>query len=160
MSEHFKLRVNGREHEVAAEPKTPLLYVLRNDLGLKGTRFGCGTGQCGACMVLMEGAAVPSCDTPLWSAAGRDITTIEGLGSREKPHPLQQAFLEEQAAQCGYCINGILMAAAALLRKKKNPTEAEIVAALDRNLCRCGTHVRILRAIKNVTHKPNVAGKP
>ena len=151
MPELFKLRVNGREHEVATEPKTPLLYVLRNDLGLKGTRFGCGSGQCGACMVLMDGKAVPSCDTPLWSAAGRDITTIEGLGSREKPHPLQQAFLDEQAAQCGYCINGILMSAAALLQRSKKPTEEEIAAALDRNLCRCGTHVRILRAIRRAS---------
>ena len=154
MPERFKLRVNGREHEVATEPKTPLLYVLRNDLGLKGTRFGCGSGQCGACMVLMDGKAVPSCDTPLWSAAGRDITTIEGLGSRENPHPLQQAFLDEQAAQCGYCINGILMSAAALLQRSKSPTEEEITKALDRNLCRCGTHVRILRAIRNVARKP------
>jgi len=157
MPERFKLRVNGREHEVAAEPKAPLLYVLRNDLGLKGSRFGCGSGQCGACMVLMDGKAVPSCDTPLWSAAGRDITTIEGLGSREKPHPLQQAFLDEQAAQCGYCINGILMAAAALLQKIPNPTEAEIVAALDRNLCRCGTHVRILRAIRRASKEASEA---
>jgi nicotinate dehydrogenase subunit A len=151
MPERFKLRVNGRDHEVAAEPKTPLLYVLRNDLGLKGTRFGCGSGQCGACMVVMEGTAVPSCDTPLWSAAGRDITTIEGLGTLDKPHPLQQAFLDEQAAQCGYCVNGIVMSAAALLQKKPNPTEVEIVAALDRNLCRCGTHVRILRAIRRAS---------
>jgi nicotinate dehydrogenase subunit A len=157
MPERFKLRVNGREHEVAAEPKTALLYVLRNDLGLKGTRFGCGSGQCGACMVLMDGTAVPSCDTPLWSAVGRDITTIEGLGSREKPHPLQQAFLDEQAAQCGYCINGILMAATALLQKKQNPTEAEIAAALDRNLCRCGTHVRILRAIRRASKEASRA---
>jgi nicotinate dehydrogenase subunit A len=146
--ERVKLHVNGREREVAAEPKTPLLYVLRNDLALKGTRFGCGVGQCGACMVIMDGKAVPSCDTPLWAAEGKKITTIEGLGSREKPHPLQQAFLDEQAAQCGYCINGILMSAAALLQKNKNPTEEEIAAALDRNLCRCGTHVRILRAIR------------
>jgi nicotinate dehydrogenase subunit A len=152
--ERVKLRVNGREHEVAAEPKTPLLYVLRNDLGLKGTRFGCGVGQCGACMVIMDGKALPSCDTPLWAAEGKEITTIEGLGSREKPHPLQQAFLDEQAAQCGYCINGILMSAAALLQRSKNPTEEEITNALDRNLCRCGTHVRILRAIKNVARKP------
>jgi nicotinate dehydrogenase subunit A len=149
MTERFKLRVNGREHEVSAEPKTPLLYILRNDLNLKGTRFGCGAGQCGACMVVMDGVAVPSCDTPLWSAVGREITTIEGIGTREKPHPLQQAFIDEQAAQCGYCIDGILMAAFALLQKEKNPSHEQIVAALDRNLCRCGTHVRILRAIKN-----------
>jgi len=154
MSARLKLRVNGREHEVAAAPKTPLLYILRNDLGLKGTRFGCGTGHCGACTVLMDGKAIQSCDTPLGSAEGRDITTIEGLGTREKPHPLQQAFLDEQAAQCGYCIDGIIMSAAALLQQKKNPTEEEIVKALERNLCRCGTHVRILRAIRNVARKP------
>jgi nicotinate dehydrogenase subunit A len=154
MTERFKLHVNGRGHDVAAEPKTPLLYVLRNDLGLKGTRFGCGTGHCGACTVLMDGKAVQSCDTPLWSVEGREITTIEGLGTREKPHPLQQAFLDEQAAQCGYCIDGIIMSAAALLQRSKNPTEEEIVKALERNLCRCGTHVRILRAIKNAAGKP------
>jgi nicotinate dehydrogenase subunit A len=146
--ESTKLKVNGREREVAAEPKTPLLYILRNDLGLKGTRFGCGTGHCGACTVLMDGKAIQSCDTPLWSAEGREITTIEGLGSREKLHPLQQAFLDEQAAQCGYCINGIIMSAAALLQHSKNPTEEEITKALERNLCRCGTHVRILRAVR------------
>jgi nicotinate dehydrogenase subunit A len=144
----FTLRVNGRASEVTAEPNTPLLYVLRNDLGLKGTRFGCGAGHCGACTVLVDGNAVQSCDTPLWSAAGREITTIEGLGSAERPHRLQQAFLDEQAAQCGYCINGIIMSAAALLAKTPRPTDAEIAAALDRNLCRCGTHVRILRAIR------------
>ena len=154
MSTRLKLRVNGREHEVAAEPKTPLLYILRNDLGLKGTRFGCGTGHCGACTVLMDGKAIQSCDTPLWSAEGRDITTIEGLGTREKPHPLQQAFLDEQAAQCGYCIDGIIMSAAALLERSKNPSEEEITKALERNLCRCGTHVRILRAIRNAARKP------
>ncbi len=150
----LKLKVNGREHEVSAEPKTPLLYILRNDLGLKGTRFGCGTGHCGACTVLMDGKAVQSCDTPLWSVEGREITTIEGLGTREKPHPLQRAFLDEQAAQCGYCINGIIMSAAALLQRSKDPTEEEIAQALDRNLCRCGTHVRILRAIRNAAGKP------
>jgi len=148
MAERFTLRVNGRAREVAAEPNTPLLYILRNDLDLKGTRFGCGAGHCGACTVLIDGNAVQSCDTPLWSASGREITTIEGLGSAERPHPLQQAFLGEQAAQCGYCINGIIMAAAALLKRTPRPTDAEIAAALDRNLCRCGTHVRILRAIR------------
>ena len=147
MTERVTLRVNGRAHEVAAEPSTPLLYILRNDLGLKGTRFGCGAGHCGACTVLVDGNAVQSCDTPLWSASGREITTIEGLGSAEHPHPLQQAFLGEQAAQCGYCINGIIMSAAALLKRTPQPTDAQIAAALDRNLCRCGTHVRILRAI-------------
>jgi nicotinate dehydrogenase subunit A len=148
VSETFTLKVNGAEQAVAAEPNTPLVYVLRNDLGLKGTRFGCGTGHCGACTVLMDGNAVQSCDTPLWSAAGRAITTIEGLGSAAHPHPLQQAFLGEQAAQCGYCISGIVMSAAAVLGKSRDPSDAEVAAALDRNLCRCGTHVRILRAIR------------
>jgi nicotinate dehydrogenase subunit A len=148
MPERYTLRVNGRATEVAAEPGTPLLYVLRNDLGLKGTRFGCGAGHCGACTVLVDGNAVQSCDTPLWSASGREITTIEGLGTTERPHPLQRAFLDEQAAQCGYCVNGIIMSAAALLAKTPRPTDGEIAAALDRNLCRCGTHVRILRAIR------------
>jgi nicotinate dehydrogenase subunit A len=148
VSETFALEVNGAGREVSAEPNTPLVYLLRNDLALKGTRFGCGSGHCGACTVLMDGTAVQSCDTPLWSAAGRRITTIEGLGSAERPHPLQQAFLDEQAAQCGYCISGIMMSAAALLRKNRDPSDVEIAAALDRNLCRCGTHVRILRAIR------------
>jgi len=158
MTERFTLRVNGDAHEVAAEPSTPLVYVLRNDLQLKGTRFGCGTGHCGACTVLLDGNAVQSCDTPLWSAAGHEITTIEGLGDAARPHPLQQAFLDRQAAQCGYCINGIIMSAAALLRRTAAPTDPEIVAALDRHLCRCGTHARILRAIRRAARA--LAGKP
>src|SRR2546423_9548407 len=133
MPERSKLRVTGRGHEVSAEPKTPLLYILRNDLKLKGARFGCGAGQCGACMVVMDGAAVPSCDTPLWSAAGRDITTVES----EKLDLLREAFLDEQAAQCGYSIDGIMIAAFALLVKNNSPSEKQIPAALDRNLCRC-----------------------
>jgi nicotinate dehydrogenase subunit A len=148
VSETFRLKVNGADREVAAEPNTPLVYLLRNDFGLKGTRFGCGSGHCGACTVLVDGNAVQSCDTPLWSAAGRSVTTVEGLGSAEHPHPLQQAFLDEQAAQCGYCASGILMSAAALLEKDRDPGDAEIAAALERHLCRCGTHVRILRAIR------------
>jgi nicotinate dehydrogenase subunit A len=147
MDETLKLRVNGVEREVRAEPATPLLYILRNDLGLKGTRFGCGEGHCGACTVLVDGKPLQSCDTPLWSAAGHDITTVEGLSREGAPHPIQQAFIGEQAAQCGYCINGIMMSAAALLERNPDPSEAEIVAALERNLCRCGTHVRILRAV-------------
>ena len=147
MAETLKLRVNGVEREVRAEPVTPLLYVLRNDLGLKGTRFGCGEGHCGACTVLVDGKPLQSCDTPLWSAAGREVTTVEGLAKDGTPHPVQQAFLAEQAAQCGYCINGIMMSAVALLERNPDPAEADIIAALDRNLCRCGTHVRILRAI-------------
>jgi nicotinate dehydrogenase subunit A len=148
MAEDFTLRVNGREHTVSAEANTPLLYILRNDLKLKGTRFGCGQGNCGACTVLFDGKAVQSCDTPLWSASGHEITTIEGLGSADAPGRLQQAFIDEQAVQCGYCINGIIMSAEALLRTNPAPTQAEIAQALDRNLCRCGTHVRVLRAIK------------
>ena len=141
------MRVNGVEREVRAEPATPLLYILRNDLQLKGTRFGCGEGHCGACTVLVDGKPLQSCDTPLWSAAGHEITTVEGLARDGAPHPVQQAFLDEQAAQCGYCINGIMMSAVALLERNPDPGEAEIAAALDRNLCRCGTHVRILRAV-------------
>ena len=147
MTERVVLKVNGAAHALQADPATPLVYVLRNDLKLMGTRFGCGTGHCGSCTVLMDGIAVQSCDTPLWAAAGREITTIEGLGGA-KPHPLIAAFVEEQALQCGYCINGIVMAAAALLRKNTDPDDAQITAALDRHLCRCGTHVRILRAIR------------
>jgi nicotinate dehydrogenase subunit A len=147
MDETLKLRVNGVEREVRADPATPLLYILRNDLGLKGTRFGCGEGHCGACTVLVDGKPLQSCDTPLWSAAGHEVTTVEGLSAGGAPHPMQQAFLDEQAAQCGYCINGIMMSAVALLARNPDPGEAEIAAALDRNLCRCGTHVRILRAI-------------
>ena len=151
MAEPFKLRVNGVAREVSAEPHTPLLYILRNDLKLKGTRFGCGEGNCGACTVLVDGRAVQSCDTPLWSAPGHEITTIEGLagpGGADSLHPIQQAFLDEQAAQCGYCINGIMMSAKVLLDANPDPDDAQIAAALDRNLCRCGTHVRVLRAVK------------
>jgi nicotinate dehydrogenase subunit A len=148
MPETFTLRVNGHAHEVRAEPDTPLLYVLRNDLKLKAARFGCGEGQCGACRVLMDGNSITSCDTPLWSVAGREITTIEGIGAEGRLHPLQQAFIDEQAVQCGYCIDGIIISALALLRRQKNPSDEQIAAALERNLCRCGTHVRILRAIR------------
>jgi nicotinate dehydrogenase subunit A len=148
MPETFKLRVNGRDCEVQAEPNTPLLYILRNDLKLKGTRFGCGEGQCGACNVLFDGNPVSSCDTPLWSVPGHDITTIEGIGGESGLHPLQQAFIDEQAIQCGYCIDGIIISAVALLQREKDPSDTQIAAALDRNLCRCGTHVRIFRAIR------------
>ena len=141
------LNVNGRRHDVGAEPETPLLYVLRNDLKLKGARFGCGHGQCGACTVLVDGKAVQSCDLPLSAAAGKTITTVEGLATNGKPHPLQQAFIDEQAAQCGYCITGIIMAAKALLDANRKPSDADIRAALKGNLCRCGTHHRILRAV-------------
>ena len=142
------IEVNGRRHEAVAEPETPLLYVLRNDLKLKGARFGCGLGQCGSCTVLVDGKPVQSCDYPLSAAAGRKIVTIEGLGADGKLHPLQQAFIDEQAAQCGYCITGIIMSAKALLDAKRDPTDAEIREALEGNLCRCGTHTRILKAIR------------
>lgn len=141
------LNVNGATHEVNAEPETPLLYVLRNDLKLKGTRFGCGAGLCGACMVVIDGAAVQSCDMPVSAAAGKSVTTIEGLGSLERPHPLQRAFVDEQAGQCGFCLSGIIMSAKALLDAKPRASDAEIREALAGNLCRCGTHHRILRAI-------------
>jgi nicotinate dehydrogenase subunit A len=147
------LRVNGRSHAVAAEPETALLYALRNDLKLKGARFGCGAGQCGACTVLVDGKPVQSCDFPLSAAAGTDVTTIEGLARNGKLHPLQQAFIDEQAAQCGYCASGIIMAAKALLDANPRPTEADIRSALKGNLCRCGTHHRILRAIRRAAEQ-------
>ena len=141
------LTVNGNSHAVEADPETPLLYVLRNDLKLKGARFGCGHGQCGACTVLVDGKPVQSCDIPLSAAVGRSIVTVEGLAANGKPHPLQQAFIAEQAAQCGYCITGIIMASKALLDANRNPSDADIRTALKGNLCRCGTHHRILRAV-------------
>ena len=155
MTETVKLNVNGAEHSVTAEADTPLLYILRNDLKLMGTRFGCGLGQCGACNVLIDGNNVSSCDTPLWAAVGKRITTIEGLGTSERLHPLQQAFIDEQAAQCGFCANGIIISAKALLDKNPNPNEDEIRAALDRNLCRCGTHNRVIRAIQRAVGDAN-----
>ena len=143
----IQLTVNGNSHAVEADPETPLLYVLRNDLKLKGARFGCGLGQCGACTVLVGGKPVQSCDIPLSAAAGKSILTVEGLAANGKPHPLQQAFIAEQAAQCGYCITGIIMASKALLDANPDPSDADIRAALKGNLCRCGTHHRILRAV-------------
>jgi nicotinate dehydrogenase subunit A len=139
--------INGRRCDASAEPETPLLYVLRNDLKLKGARFGCGAGQCGACTVLVDGKPVQSCDFPLSAAAGTAVTTIEGLATNGKLHALQQAFIEEQAAQCGYCVTGIIMVAKALLDSNPLPSDADIRAALKGNLCRCGTHQRILRAV-------------
>jgi nicotinate dehydrogenase subunit A len=147
MAGSVRLHVNGVETVVAADPATPLLSVLRGSLGLPGTRFGCGAGQCGACNVLLDGRAVASCDTPLWAAAGKAVTTIEGLGTPERPHPLQSAFMTEQAMQCGYCVSGSLISAAALLARNPDPTETEVRAALDRNLCRCGAHNRMVRAV-------------
>ena len=141
------LKVNGAVHSVAAEPDTPLLYVLRNDLALNGAKFGCGLAQCGACTVLLDGRAVRSCVTEIGSIGESDITTIEGLGTIEHLHPLQQAFIDEQAAQCGYCINGMIMTAKALLDRNPHPSEAEVREGLALNLCRCGTHNRIVRAV-------------
>ena len=145
----LNIQVNGKSHEVLAEPETPLLYVLRNDLKLKGARYGCGAGLCGACMVIVDGQAVQSCDVPVSAMAGKSITTIEAIGTPERPHPLQQAFIGEQAAQCGYCVSGIIMSAKALLDRNPAPTEPQIREALAGNLCRCGTHTRILRAIQS-----------
>ncbi len=141
------LNVNGAQHAVEAAEDTPLVYALRNQLGLKGTRYGCGTDQCGACYILLDDRAVPACDTPLWAAAGKRITTVEGLGTPERPHALQRAFIVEQAAQCGYCSSGILVTCAALLARNPDPSDVEVRAALDRHLCRCGTHNRIVRAV-------------
>ena len=144
----FDLTVNGKPVSVAADEETPLLDVLRNRLGLKGTRFGCGLEQCGTCTVLIDGKPEKSCTKPIWSVAGKAIVTIEGLGTPQRPHPLQQAFLDEQAGQCGYCLAGILLTASALIERNPSPTRADIAAALDGNICRCGTHNRIIRAVQ------------
>ena len=141
------LKVNGAVHSVPAEPDTALLYVLRNDLGLNAAKFGCGLGQCGACTVLVDGAPVRSCITPIGALGQSEITTLEGLGTVERPHPLQAAFIAEQAAQCGYCIAGMIMLAKALLDRKQQPSEAEVRLGLAGNLCRCGAHNRIVRAV-------------
>jgi len=141
------LKVNGQDHQVNADPDTPLLYVLREDLKLNAAKFGCGLGQCGACTVIVDGKAVLSCVTPVMLLEGRKVTTLEGLGTVEAPAPIQRAFIEEQAAQCGYCIAGMMMRAQALLARNSKPTDAEIRSELQLNLCRCGTHMRILRAV-------------
>jgi nicotinate dehydrogenase subunit A len=143
----ISLKVNGQSRRVNAKPDTPLLYVLRNDLALNGAKFGCGLGQCGACTVLLDGKAVRSCQTTIESLNDAEITTIEGLGTVDKLHPLQKAFIDEQAAQCGYCSNGMIMAAKELLDRKPKPTEKDVREALAGNLCRCGTHNRIVRAV-------------
>jgi nicotinate dehydrogenase subunit A len=149
MARSIALNVNGQTARVTVDdPDMPLLYALRNDLGLRGPRFGCGLGQCGACTVHIDGTAVRSCITPLSSVGNRDVVTLEGLGTPEKPHPMQQAFIDEQAVQCGYCINGMIMEAAAFLAKTRNPSDEQIREALASNLCRCGTHLRIMRAVK------------
>jgi nicotinate dehydrogenase subunit A len=147
----MEIEVNGARRTVQAGPDTPLLYILRNDLGLMGSRFGCGAGQCGACFVLVDGRALASCDMPLWSAEGKKITTIEGLAATGKPgelHPVQEALIAEQAAQCAFCASGVAISAAALLAANKKPSEAQIREALDRNLCRCGSQNRMVRAIQ------------
>ena len=144
-----RLSVNGKTVSVAfGDPETPLLYILRNGLGLHGPRFGCGLGQCGACTIHVDGEAVRSCVTPLSAVKDAEIVTLEGLGTEAHPHPIQQAFIDEQAVQCGYCINGMIMQSAAFLQKNQKPTEEEIKEELANNLCRCGTHLRILRAVK------------
>ena len=149
MPRSVSLNVNGRSVDVSVDdPDMPVLYALRNTLGLHGPRFGCGLGQCGACTVHVDGEAARSCVTPISAVEGRRIVTLEGLGSAEQPHPVQQAFIDEQALQCGYCINGMIMQAAAFLAKNKHPSEDQIKQELANNLCRCGTHVRIVRAVK------------
>ncbi|HUL42288.1 MAG TPA: (2Fe-2S)-binding protein [Burkholderiales bacterium] len=152
MENQLTLDVNGKRTTITVDdPQMPLLYALRDDLGLHGPRFGCGLGQCGACTVHVNGIAVRSCLYPSAQAVGKKIVTLEGLGTADHPHPLQKAFIEEQAVQCGYCINGMIMQAAAFLKTNKHPSENEIKRALAGNLCRCGTHVRIVRAIKRST---------
>jgi len=142
------LLVNGKSESLDVEPDMPLLYALRDTLGLHGPKFGCGLAQCGACMVLVDGAAVRSCSVPVAKVTGKKLVTLEGLGTSEKPDPVQRAFIEEQAAQCGYCINGMIMTGKALLARTPNPSESQIRKALAANLCRCGTHPRIVRAVK------------
>jgi nicotinate dehydrogenase subunit A len=161
MAQSFDFTVNGRAVSVAiANEETPLLNVLRNSLGLMGTRFGCGLEQCGCCTVLVDGAPVKSCTRAIATVAGRSVTTIEGLGTPDKPHPLQQAFLEEQAGQCGYCLSGIIVTAKALLDRNPAPSRSEIAQALDENICRCGTHNRILRAVAKAATRMREGARP
>ena len=144
---HIRFRLNGVEADVDADPDASLLSILRGPMRMTGPHFGCGANECGACNVIVGDHAVTACDTPLWSVADKNVTTIEGLGDPQKPHPLQRAFIAEQALQCGYCVSGILMSAAALLKQNPNPTDSDVRAALDRNLCRCGSHNRMVRAV-------------
>ena len=153
----YELSVNGEKRRVDAEPDSPLLYVLRDQLELNGPKFGCGLGQCGACTVHVDGQAVRSCSLPVSALGGRKVTTLEGMGSSAKPSPLQQAFIDEQAAQCGYCINGMVMQAADLLKRTPKPTEQQIREGLAMNLCRCGTHQRIVRAVQRASGQPVTA---
>ena len=147
----ISLRVNGKSQAIEAEPDMPLLYALRNDLKLNGPKFGCGLAQCGACTVILDGNAIRSCVTPVSAVQNKSVTTLEGLGSTKKMHKIQQAFVDEQAAQCGYCIDGMIMSSKALLDKNPKPTDSQIKEALAGNLCRCGTHIRILRAVKRAS---------
>ena len=149
----MNLNINGITHTVQADENTPLIYVLRNDCDLKGARFGCGAAQCGSCHVLIDGVSVPSCDTPLWSVEGKAVITVEGLVQSGELSVLQQAFVDEQAAQCGYCISGMLISATELLQKNQQPTEAEVRTTLDKHLCRCGSHNRIVRAVLRAASK-------
>jgi nicotinate dehydrogenase subunit A len=144
---NVRFRLNGLETDVDADPDSSLLAVLRGQLGMSGAHFGCGTNECGACNVIVGNHAIAACDTPLWSVADKNVTTIEGLGTPQEPHPLQRAFIAEQALQCGYCISGILISAAALLMRNPNPSSADVKTALDCNLCRCGSHNRMVRAV-------------
>jgi nicotinate dehydrogenase subunit A len=156
----YPLTVNGRAVDVQADDDTTLLHVLRHELGLAGPRFGCGVGLCGACFVLLDGSPAPSCDTPMWSAAGRTVVTVEGLsGDDGGLHPVQQAFLDEQAAQCGFCVSGVLVSAAALLADEPHPDEPAVVAALDRNLCRCGSQRRMVAAVLLAAAGDDAAGE-
>jgi nicotinate dehydrogenase subunit A len=148
MEKEVVLKVNGSNHRLSLDPEMPLLYALRNNLQLSGPKYGCGLQQCGACMVLLDGKAQPSCMMPCSAASAHTITTLEGLGTIDRLHPVQQAFIEEQAAQCGYCLNGMIMSAKALLDENKHPTDTEIREALQRVLCRCGTHTRFIKAVK------------
>jgi nicotinate dehydrogenase subunit A len=154
------INVNGHDHQVDAELDTPLLYVLRNDLDLHAAKFGCGLGQCGACTVMIDDQAVLSCITPVLLVEGRQVTTLEGLGTVEKPGPLQIAFIEKQSAQCGYCIAGMMMGAAALLKRNPKPSDDDIRLALRSNLCRCGTHMRIMAAVKRASELMQQAALP
>ncbi|HEY5900144.1 MAG TPA: (2Fe-2S)-binding protein [Burkholderiales bacterium] len=149
----MNLIVNGATRVVDAKPDTPLLYVLRNDLGLVGSRFGCGSGQCGACFVLVDGKPIASCDLPIWSVEGKQITTVEGLGKNGELHPVQKALIAEQAAQCAYCMSGIAVSASALLAANPSPTEQQIREALDKHLCRCGSHNRVVKAVMRAAHE-------
>ena len=143
----YRLTVDGQPREVTADPQAPLLHVLRHELGKRGTRFGCGVGLCGACFVLVDGAAAPACDTPMWAADGKEVVTVEGLAGDAGLHPVQQAVLDEQAGQCGFCLSGMLVSAAALLEREPHPTVHQVLEALDRNLCRCGVQRRIVAAV-------------